>query len=241
MKRLFTFVLLLIICSVGFCSETVEQRIAKLEQTVKAQSDSLVIYKAKVAEIELQRSFLSDIYNGNSAWLIGLVSLVVVLIVGISTYINWDFVNEIKESTKNSITDIKGDINTFKGETDFKHNDFTKETNENLKHLSNVAFGTSTFLFDFQFAEYFKKRNYYMSLYCKIISIKFRTGLAKYSTDDFDLVNNDLDVFINQYNITKNNLSEDQIRLLKDQFINSIINLNEDKISKKASEVLINM
>ncbi len=106
MKRQIYLLFLVFFQLSAFSAETVEQRLVKLERIVKAQSDSISTYKAKVAEIDLQRSFLSDIYNGNSTWFIGLVSLIVVLIVGYSVISNKFELNKMTKKINKSIKSI---------------------------------------------------------------------------------------------------------------------------------------
>ncbi len=88
-----------------FSADTVEQRLAKLEQVVKAQSDSITTYKAKVAEVEKQKAFFSDIFSTNVGFVSIIFSVMATGIFGLTVY------NVVDNNAKNK--EIKEEFNKF--------------------------------------------------------------------------------------------------------------------------------
>lgn len=140
-------IIALLLISINYIvnATSIEDRVIKLEQTVKAQSDSLAIYKAKVADVEKQKTFLSDIYNGNASWALGtlgFISSILLIVSGYSTVNNYRQVKRIKNKFKDKVESMEGkfkdELLKFKDELLKTKNDLLGNTFENRADIARL-------------------------------------------------------------------------------------------------------
>ncbi len=133
MKRLIVVLAIILTSNYSFCS-SMEDRVIKLEQTVKAQSDSIATYKAKVAEVEKQKSFLGDIYSTNVGW----ASLVLTLLVGGAFAVMALNIIDNSGKVKEIKTDLVKYVNEFNKSTDVSINKINNSLDLLKKDIGNI-------------------------------------------------------------------------------------------------------
>jgi cell division protein FtsL len=171
MKKIIIVLLLAVIINVGKATP-IEGRVTKLEQTVKTQSDSLAIYKAKVAEVEMQKNFLSDIYSTNIGWVSLVLSILIAGVFGLTVY------NVVDNSKK--VKNITSEYSTLNKKLQKK---FKKKTTYIEKYVYSIAYDlnrTNAILS-------LKEQSHTYSVYYHLNALKARIQLFNLLSDDEEI------------------------------------------------------